>query len=185
MATKQDIIEVLAMLAAVYPRYQLTKETIGAYHILLEDLDPDELRAAAKDLATKNKFFPSVHELRAGVVRLRARATGVPTAYEAWAEVISTGPEIQLDVVQAPDGSQWAIQRKPYQWSHPLVEMVARMLGWPKFPTSEDTMMADRSHFIKAYDQAVQDAMEEEMTLPDVRQFVETRRQELLEAGQD
>jgi len=181
MATRQDVVEVLTMLAAVYPRYKLTKETIAAYAILLEDLDPNELRAAAKDLATRGQFFPSVHELRSGVVRLRTLAAGVPTPYEAWAEVINTGPEIEIKL----DGSEetgWFITRSHYQWSHPLVELVARQLGWPAFPSTADSLMADRAHFFKAYEQAVNDAMIDEMTLPDVKQFIDARRQHLLEA---
>jgi hypothetical protein len=185
MATKNDVLEVLTMLAAVYPRHNLTKESVGAYAILLEDLDPDDLRAAAKDVATKSKFFPSVHELRSAVVRLMANAAGVPTQYEAWAEVINTGPAIDKRV-EGSDDDGWAIVEEPYQWSHPLVEMVAIQMGWPsKFPTGEDTLMADRAHFFKAYDRAVNDAMDLEMTLPDVKQFVESKRMQLLEAGQE
>jgi hypothetical protein len=184
MASQQDVLEVLTMLAAVYPRFTLTKESVGAYAILLEDLDPNDLRAAAKDVATKSKWFPSVHELRAAVVRLAANAAGVPTTFEAWAEVISTGPPIRRWVEDNEDG-QGVIKSEPYQWSHPIVEHVAIQLGWPKFPANEDSLMADRAHFLKAYDRAVINAMEDEITLPEVREFIEAKRQGLLESGEE
>jgi hypothetical protein len=186
MATKQEIVEVLAMLAAVYPRHDMPKEAVGAYALLLQDLDGEELRASARDIATKSKWFPSVHELRANVAKLRARAVGIPTAYEAWAEVINTGPEIQLSTVETDQGD-WTIKRTPYQWSHPIVEQVARLMGWPsKFPSGQDTLMADRAHFFKAYDRAIQDAMDDEITLPEIQDYIESKRSELmLEAGDD
>lgn len=184
MANNQDVLEVLTMLAAVYPRFTLTKETVGAYAILLEDLDPNDLRAAAKDVATKSKWFPSVHELRAAIVRLMANAAGVPTTYEAWSEVINTGPPIAKGL-DGSDEDGWTIVETPYKWSHQIVEMVAVQLGWPsKFPSGQDSLMADRAHFFKAYDQAVGDAMDHEMTLPEVKRFVEAKRQILLEAGE-
>lgn len=186
MANKQEIVEVLAMLAAVYPRHNMPKEAVGAYALLLQDLDGDELRAAARDIATKNKWFPSVHELRANVAKLRARAVGIPTAYEAWAEVINTGPEIQVGL-EGSDEDGWEIVRRQYQWSHPIVEQVARLMGWPsKFPSGQDTLMADRAHFFKAYERAIQDAMDDEITLPEIQDYIESKRTELmLEAGDD
>ena len=61
------------------------------------------------------------------------------------------------------------------------------MMGWPnKFPSGPDTLMADRAHFFKAFDQAIQDAMNDQITLPEIQEFVESKRHELmLEAGDD
>ena len=185
MATKQDVFEVLTILAAAYPRFVLSKETIQAYQMLLQDLDADELRAGAKDRATKGVFFPSVHELRQAVIDMRRVANQVPTAYEAWSEVITTGPEVRRTVEQLEDG-RWTIKSSKYVFTHPLVEQVARLMGWPgKFPTGEDSLMADRSHFLKAYDQALTRAMEQEITLPEVRDFIEAKQRDQLEAGDD
>lgn len=184
MATKQDVLEVMTILAAAYPRFKLVKESITAYAMLLEDLDAEELRAAAKDRATKGVFFPSVHELRQAVVDMRRIANQVPTAYEAWQEVITTGPEFRRDVVEV-DG-KLTIKSSKYVFTHPLVEQVARLMGWPgMFPTGEDSLMADRSHFLKAYDQALRQAMEQEITLPEVRDFIEARQQQQLEPGKE
>jgi hypothetical protein len=184
MASEKDIFEVLTILAAAYPRFKLVKETIQAYQMLLRDLGADELRAAAKDTATKRDYFPSVHELRQAVVDMRRRTNRVPTAYEAWHEVITTGPEIRREVVETDEGL--AIQSSRYVFSHPLVEQTARLMGWPsKFPSGEDSLMADRAHFLKAYQAAMVDAMEQEITLPEVREFIETRQQQQLEDGQD
>lgn len=184
MASENDILQILTMLAAVYPRFTLSKETVAAYAILLEDLDADELRAAAKDAATKSQWFPSVHEIRARVVDLRRQANQVPTAYEAWAEVINTGPEKRSQVVER-DG-KFYIEESKYVFTHPLVEQVARLMGWPsKFPTNNESLMADRSHFLKAYDQALVEAMDQEITLPEIRDYIGARQQSRLGPGEE
>ena len=183
MASKQDVFEVLTILAAAYPRFVLAKETIHAYQMLLQDLDADELRAAAKDVATKRDFFPSVHELRGSVVEMRRRANRVPTAYEAWGQVLNAGTGTKKSVKEVEGG--WAIVHEDFVFSHPLVEHVARLMGWPGSFPSVNNEMADRAHFVKAYERAMIDAMDDEITLPEVREFIEARQQQQLEDGDD
>ena len=182
MATKQDVFEVLTMLAAAYPRYKLVKETIQAYTVLLQDLDAEELRTAAMDCAAKRNFYPSVHELRQAVVEIRRKTNRVPTAYEAWSEVLAAGTGSRMEAIQVEGG--WAIEKKKYIFSHPLVEQVARMLGWPTSFPGGDTEMADRAHFLKAYEQQAREAMNHEITLPEVRAFIEKSQAKQLGDGQ-
>lgn len=181
MANKQEVFEVLTMLAAAYPRYKLVKETIQAYSILLQDLDPEELRTAAMDCASKRDFYPSVHELRQAVVEIRRQTNRVPTAYEAWSQVLAAGTGSRKVVEEGQEG--WIIVEKKYLFSHPLVEQVARMLGWPASFPGGDTEMADRAHFLKAYDQQARDAMNHEITLPEVRAYIEKSQAKQLGEG--
>ena len=181
MATKQDVFEVLTMLAAAYPRYKLVKETIQAYSVLLQDLDAEELKTAAMDCAAKRDFYPSVHELRQAVVEIRRKTNRVPSGYEAWGEVLAAGTGTRKEVEETDQG--WEIIKTDFVFSHPLVEQVARMMGWPvSFPGGQ-TEMADRAHYIKAYDQAINDAMNNEITLPEVREFIEKGQAKKLEQG--
>ena len=183
MANKQEIFEILTILSAAYPRFELTKETVTAYTMLLEDLDTESLRAAAKECATKRTFFPSVHELRKTVVEMRRKGARIPTSFEAWNEVINAGPGSWKEVDETENG--YEIISKNYRFSHPMVEKVARLLGWPaRFPG--DNQMSDRSQFLKAYEQAVYDAMDYEITLPEVREFIESQRHKaLVSSSQD
>jgi len=182
MATKKEVFEILVMLAATYPRFNLVPETIEAYSVLLQDLDPEELKAAAMDTAAKRDFFPSVHEIRQSVVEIRKQANRVPSAYEAWSEVLAAGTGVKKSVIElGPD--KWGIKVEEFVFSHPLVEMVARALGWPSSFPGGDTEMADRAHFLKAYDQAVNNAMNQEITLPEVRAYIERSGSRQIGAG--
>ena len=58
MANKQEIFEILTILSAAYPRFSLTKETVTAYTMLLEDLD------IAGDFT--NSHRTARHEVRCG-----------------------------------------------------------------------------------------------------------------------
>ena len=182
MATKEEITEILIILSASYPRFKLEKETVRAYVMFLEDLDIRDLKAAAKECATKRVFFPSVHELRKTVIEIRRKASRVPTAFEAWNEVMNTGPHRWKDTEEVEGG--YAIVEKEYRFTHPLVEKVARLLGWPsKFPLNENSLMSDRSQFLKAYEQELQKMIDYELMLPEVREYISSHRHLGLEAG--
>ena len=186
MANKQEIFEILTILSAVYPRFSLTKEVVTAYTMLLEDLDTESLRAAAKECATKRTFFPSVHELRKTVVEMMRKGARIPTSFEAWNEVINAGPAVRRTAQLIEEGYEekgYEIIEEKFCFSHPMVEKVARLLGWPsRFPG--DNQMSDRSQFLKAYEQAVYDAMDYEITLPEVRDFIESQRNKELGMGE-
>jgi hypothetical protein len=189
MATKEEITEILIVLSASYPRFKLEKETVRAYVMFLEDLETKELKTAAKECATKRDFFPSVHELRKTVIDIRRKASQVPTAFEAWNEVINTGPEKRLTAQLVEEGYEekgYKIVEENYIFRHPLVEKVARMLGWPsKFPTNENSLMSDRAQFLKAYDQELQKMMDYELMLPEVREYINAQRHSEIEAGNE
>ena len=173
MATKHEITGILSILSASYPRFKMEKETVATYVLLLKDIPADELKIAALDCATKRDFFPSVHELRETVINLRRRSAKLPTSYEAWNEVISVGRGYWAEAVMVEDG--YAIEHKSYEWTHPVVEKVARLLGWPKkFPG--ENLVADRANFIKAYDQTINNAVDYEITIPEVKQFIESKQ---------
>ncbi len=171
------------MLNAAYPRFSLTEETITVYIRLLGDLTAEDLQMAAVQAASDNTFFPSVHELRKAVVDLKRKSGNIPSSYEAWIEVSSNTKESWSEVVDLGEGN-WGIEKKTYRFSHPLVEKVAREVGWPdRFPGGVNERMADRSHFIKAYDAAVGAVVDYEMMLPEVREYISTQRFGELEAG--
>lgn len=186
MASKHEIFEILTILSAVYPRFTLTKEVVTAYTMLLEDLETESLRAAAKECATKRTFFPSVHELRKTVIEMKRKVSRVPTAFEAWNEVINAGPGVRLTAQLIEEGYEekgYEIIREKFCFSHPMVEKVARLLGWPSNFPSNNNQMADRAHFLKAYEQAMYDATDYEITLPEIREFIETQKHKEIEPG--
>ena len=180
MATSDEITKVLAILAASYPRFQLTKETIAAYVQLLSDLPAPALKAAAMQCATSGTFFPSVHEIRQAVADLQRNARGIPSAFEAWYDV-SNGPKAEtLKGLEEEDG-KFYITTHIREWSHPFVERVAKLLGWPEsFPG--DNPVADRAHFFKAYDSLLAEEMSNAVRHPSIQGYIDGEKKNLLEA---
>lgn len=182
MATNDEIAKILAMLAASYPRFQLTRETISAYVQLLGDVPADALKAAAMQCATNGTFFPSVHELRQAVMDLNRAASNVPDPYTAWNDV-ATGPKAEWLKSLSEEDGQFYIDEHPRTWTHPFVEKVAKLLGWPhEFPG--DNPVADRAHFYKAYEQLLNQELSTQGRLPAVQSYID-KAQKLLEVNHD
>ncbi len=184
MANPQTIGQVLAEIAVLYPLlFQITPESTAIWSRYLADIPDDLLPLALKHaIATaKDKYPPSVGALRDAVADLRRLAAGVPTAYEAWENLLLVGngsDRLRVTSEYDEDGRQ-IIERTRVQFSHPLVEQVARQMGWPKFPDPEN-IMADRAHFLRAYDAALDKLTEQDRELPEVRAWIERARQPAL-----
>lgn len=181
MATNKEIGEIVAMLSAAYPRFKPTPETLKTYTLMLKDIPGDALQAAALKCAASGTFFPSVHELRQAVSEIRRKAGGVPSAYEAWEEV-STKPmaEVHRRLTGEYDevNRVYFIEEIKTTWAHPLVEKVARQLGWPRSFPGENPGV-DRAHFFKAYEHALSDAVSDDIELPQVRAYIEGQARQI------
>ena len=141
MATEIEILHVLKILGDVYPSYQLSSPAIEVYVRLLEDIPSLVLEQSALDHISRSSFFPSIAELRSAAFSIVESSDPIPTGYEAWSEV------------------QVEIQRVGYcnqpQFGNPIAAQVVNQLGWRYLCLSENPM-ADRAHFIQAY-QAIAD----------------------------
>jgi hypothetical protein len=152
------VAQVLAFLAALYPNFKLTKATLTAYSQILEDIPADLLQAAAKDVGSRSTFFPAAAEIRQAAFDLKERAAGVPTAYEAWAEVLHACRHYGAN--------------NPPEFSHPLiVQATASVGGYRQLCYSTDHT-ADRARFIDAYDRLANRQRTEERTLPQIGAYV-------------
>lgn len=170
MATDKNINGFMGILAAAFPNFNLTQETIIVYQRTLADIDDKVLENAVIDLITKNKWFPTVSEIRDAAFGIMANKSGIPSGLEAFDEARKAQPEHVKDC--GFDGESFSIEMEPYKWSHPLVERVALLMGWPEdFPT--DNIVADRAHFMKEYERLLEREMMGIKTLPQVKQFSE------------
>ena len=171
-----EIVKILGVLAAAYPRFNLTEQTITAYTTFLRDMDAASLQAAAAQCATTRDFFPSVHELRQAVAELERKAAGLPTAYEAYEDACDAHKPYTL--CGYDENHVYGERLIEYKWLHSLVERVARQLGWPgDFPG--DTPGVDRAHFVKAWEMAVTEKQQDSLMLPAVRDYIEKRFKQL------
>jgi len=151
---KTDTLKVLATLAAGYPNFTLREETVRVYAEMLADIDADILRSASAKCLADCKWFPTIAELRQAATelsrpRLRAGA-------EAWGDVLAEVRRV---------GSYGAPQ-----FADPAVARVVAGMGWTNICMSEE-QMADRAHFIKAYEQTARREEEDARQLPAVREL--------------
>jgi hypothetical protein len=180
MASPETIKLVLAEIASLYPQLFHPEEGhASVWARYLRDL-PDELlvNALRHYVATApDNYPPSVPALRRAASDLKRLAAGVPTAYEAWQNLLAVGDGSQRPCLTGEyhedGGSVIAYVAVPF--CHPLVEQVARQLGWPKFPNPA-SLETDRAHFLKAYEAAVNKLTDRDRELPEVKAFVERAR---------
>ena len=173
MASKEVVAKVLVMLAAAYPRQSIPKATNGVYAELLGDIDNDLLMTAAKQHAATSKWFPSVAELRGVALEMQARANGLPTAAEAWGEV--------MEQVRAH-----GYYGRPF-FSHRLIAQAVDGLGGWRSLCVGDNVVADRVHFLRIYESLAKRSQDTAAMLPEahaaVQALAESKRMELA-AGQ-
>ena len=137
MATSEQVMSVMAIIAAAYPGAEPQVETIKLYIALLANIPAQNLEQAALLHISRSPFFPTIAELLDASRDVRSMAEHTPLAAEAWGEV-------------AEQIRKTGHSGKP-QFSHPLVEQAVHCLGWRTLCLS-DNPVADRAHFIKNYD---------------------------------
>lgn len=185
MATLLEVGQVVDVIGAAYPNFAPTKETINVYFELLKDIPADLLKTATLQCCAESgrKFAPSVGEIRGAASVLRIRAQGIPSALEAWDEVCTAEfRDIRPDRPYYIGGQVFTEDPNPHKWSHPIVERVAKMMGWPNFPGENES--TDRAHFFKQYEIESTRFSEAELELPAVTRYLARARGEALPIGE-
>jgi hypothetical protein len=149
MATLSEVSQVLLKLAAAIPHApQLTEEHYRLFHRYLKDLDPSLLDLACDVLIVKAKFFPSVGTLRAAVVDLLIQAEGIPSAGDAWGEVVRSI-------------ATYGQYRGSPAWSHPMIGRALQAIGGYANVCRSTNSAADRSQFRHAYESLLKEYRDE------------------------
>lgn len=156
---EKAIARILRFLAALYPRYELNENTIAAYVSILSDLPAELIKAAAQDLGGRSTFFPAAAELRSAAFELLEMKAGLPTAYDAWGEVVQ-----QMHAV-----GSW---RQP-TFSHELIERSVKAIGGWRMLCISDNPAADRARFVAAYETYVNRERTDMRMLPGVKTIME------------
>ncbi len=118
----------------------------------LGDLPLRALEAAVLMHVSTNRWFPTIAELREAA--LSVREGGIPTAVEAWAEVMKAFEFVGYYGIP--------------QWSHPAITKTVDAMGWQNLCLSENAM-ADRAHFMRLYETYAKRLRDEGVMLPDVK----------------
>ena len=132
--TRQDSVELFALLAAAYPRESLSEAQIALYEAYLADYAFAAVRAAVLRHIAQSPWFPRVSDL---LSLITAEAT--VDVDRAWTEV-----QHQIRAV--------GVYGTP-QWSHPAIASAVKALGWGTLCRSTNPE-ADRAHFLRFFDVA-------------------------------
>lgn len=175
MKREAEILKVLKPYAAAFPNMKMQPEAWPIYASVLSVLTPDEVNAAMRKLLHTIKFFPTVAEIfeAAQSIRETAEASGLPTAGEAWQEVIRQGRMNGLD--------------RPWSYSCPEVKTALERFGKSELIHLEESQTnTARAQFMKIYADVIKRAKDERDSqavlnaLPKVRgkivQLAEARR---------
>jgi hypothetical protein len=173
-------------LQAAFPNYHPEPAMLEVLLQFLQDLPGELLKVAVLDTCAQSgrAFAPAVGEIRQAALGLSTRLQAIPNEFEAWAEVCRMpGDCLEISILLDQAGNPVAgangrvtINKKKLAWSHPLVEKVARLLGWPDFPG--ENLSVDRAHFFQAYRTELERMLEQQGELPAVRQFLEDQRRD-------
>lgn len=171
MASRTQIGKLISVMAAALPSFKLGSgpegdarlaEMIRAYHMLLGDLDADLLTKAALHVISTATFFPSAGELRQAYFALSEQAAGIPSAPEAWSEVMQLFRR-GFSRYNAPT---------PADVSHPRIFKALEGIGGWRVLCNSDNAAADRARYLQAYETYTGRERETARMLPEVRAAV-------------
>lgn len=180
MASLQTIETVLKTIRAAYPgRFEIAGDSVKVWATFVQDIDDDLLMAAITQFisAADHAFPPSIPEIRHAASNIKREVAGVPTAWEAWEDVLKAPLPSMVRTFR--DGNWY--DQEPYAWKHPIVEKVARQLGWHRRQFPGANLEADRAHFVKAYESAVAKMMKAETQIPQVTNYIQAQQQKLFD----
>jgi len=179
MANAQDVVKAIAMLQAAYSNFTPNQYTPEIYLAVLGDIPGDLLSAAViATLAEPRAFAPAPGELRAAAIGIKAQASGIPSAAQAYAEVCAMPASMITRTAEEISG-KWFITEKRLHWSHPFVGYVADLLGFPRsFPG--DNAAVDRAQFYRVYDAELQRETRTASQPPQVAAYLQAATAKLL-----
>lgn len=159
------IVEILGVLSASFPNFDLKEQTIQIYCIKLADLDPDLLSTAADMHISSQKFFPTIAELRGAVASLIERGLNTASAIEAWGIVVEKMKTVGNTV-------DFGGYHPDCFADKPLIDKVVKSMGWNELCRTENAI-ADRARFLQAYEVELSRAREDMKFLPETHNAIE------------
>lgn len=128
---------VLAQLFACYPNSQATKETVGMYDRLLQDIPVAELQTVVDQAVAESEFLPTIARLRE--MHRKLGNVGRLTWADAWEQV-------QIAI------RKHGVYKRP-MFLDPITQRVVDTLGWRNICASEqpDTIRAQFRQMYEAF----------------------------------
>lgn len=143
-----EVAELVALVAATWPRPPMTEATQRAYERHLMSLEYEAASEALNRLAATQKFLPSIAEIREAATA--AKEGPVRAGLEAWGDVLEA--RATFGFRQKSEGA-WTPAEAPLltpPFTDPIVaQCVEQSGGWARF---SDPTSFDRDAFVKLYD---------------------------------
>lgn len=131
--TPHEAAAIVAAIAAAYPMWPASRETVAVYADALADLPAADVRSAVAEIIRTEDRWPSIATIR----RITASRAGLlaPSGAQAWAEVRAL----------ASSGAQ------PAAASHPAISEAISAIGWWDLRTSSNPETI-RAQFLRIYE---------------------------------
>ena len=145
--TKDEIKKLVMLAVANYPPYHKNDNSpiVYSWQNLLSDLDYLSAEKGLLKVQSTVKYFPSAAEIRSAAKEFQQGYHRLPSAEEAWAEVVR-----QLDFYTKPS------------WSHPYIQEAVQRVGFANLCRSEKIAI-ERAHFLRFYDSIVDQAKNDQI----------------------
>lgn len=149
---KKQFAMVIAALKSNYRNFGVeTKEQMAFWYDMLKDIDYPVLELAVKKLISEMVYPPTIADIRRAVVE--TKEISPLDAASAWGEV--------KDAIRYFGSYRKEDALKSLS---PITSKVVQSMGWQELCLSEN-QMADRAHFIRLYENAV-DRQKKEKVVP-------------------
>jgi hypothetical protein len=134
---KREAASIVAVIAAAYPQWPASRETVAVYADTLSDLDHTDTLDAVRDIILTEDRWPTVATIRRKV----AHRAGIlaPEPSEAWAEIRQLTSSGLTSTVDA--------------FTHPSIASTVSAIGWweLRHSTNPETI---RAQFLRLYTEA-------------------------------
>ena len=136
MMLKHEAARVVALIAAAYPQWPASRETVSVYVDAIIDLDHEATLAAVRNLIYTEERWPAISTIRRAVAGDAGMLAPLPG--EAWAEVARA-------VTGGTAGGRTG-------WSHHAVATAVSTIGWWNLRSSTN-LETTRSQFMRVYEE--------------------------------
>lgn len=132
--SREQIVSLLRVIRAVWPKFVINDDTITAFQWGLEDMTYEAAQDAVREWIRTGKFAPTPSELR-GIVS--NNVVGDDTVAEAaWLEVVEQINRCGFNRPPVWYNGEPHDPPKP-EWSSPLIETAVKSVGWKQLCTGD------------------------------------------------
>ncbi len=165
-----ELKQITAMLTTAYPKFELSsKEAIKLWYMMLQDIDFEIMKSAVIKHIAESEFPPTIASLRKMATEISNPQIKAITGADAWGEV-----------VKAIRNYGYSAEEKALASMSDITRKIVKRFGFKTLCMSENTI-ADRAHFIKAYEAEKKNSFDKALCHPVVSMKIAENKQKMLE----